>query len=383
MRDFTCANCGNTTYFQNRNCIKCGARLGFVARTQTLEALVPQEGEDWTIANDAGVRYRFCANAAADVCNWLVEGSSGEAFCRACRHNRLVPSAALPHTLAHWRAIAAAQRHLFYSFLKWDLPAPTRAENPCGGLVFDFMEDKRLPDGSIEKPMTGHDEGVITIRAAEAEDAERETLRVLMHEPYRTVLGHFRHETGHFIWNQMIRDGGLIAECREVFGDDSIDYAAALDAHYKAGPARDWQERFISEYASCHPWEDFAETFAHCLHIVDTLEMARSHQIRLSVCGQPPTEIAVDPYSEDDFETLAEQWVPLSITLNSLHHSMGERPLYPFILTPAVRKKLGFVHKVITRQLEGTSAPTVLQLDVAAIAGSRHTRVLECEQSSG
>ena len=359
MRDFSCAACGNTTYFENRNCISCGSRLGFVTDAQSLEALVPEDGDLWHLASDKGRRFRLCANAKADVCNWLVAADSVDTYCRACRHNRLVPSPSLPHTLAHWRAIGAAQRHLFYSFLKWRLPAPTREENPTGGLVFDFLEDRRLPDGSIEKPMTGHDEGVITIRAAEAEDAERETLRAKLHEPYRTMLGHFRHETGHFIWNQMVRDGGLIAECRQVFGDDSLDYSEALQRHYREGAPANWQQHFISEYASSHPWEDFAETFAHCLHIVDTLEMARSHKMRLSVCGEDEKEIAIDPYRETDFESLANLWVPLSITMNSLHHSMGERPLYPFILTPSVRAKLGFVHEVITRQIRGATQDNV------------------------
>ncbi len=351
MRDFSCAACGNTTYFDNRNCIKCGARLGFVTETKSLEALAPADGDNWTLVADDDKRYRLCANAVADVCNWLIDASSADSFCRACRHNRLVPSAALPHTLAHWRSIATAQRQLFYSFLKWDLPAPTRQDNPAGGLLFDFLEDKHLPDGTIEKPMTGHNEGLITIRAAEAEDVERETLRAQMHEPYRTLLGHFRHEAGHFIWNQMVRDNGLIDQCREVFGNDGLDYCEALQRHYQNGPPVDWQTHFISEYASSHPWEDFAETFAHCLHIIDTLEMARSHEMRLSVCGEPVHEIAIDPYSETRFDILADLWVPLSITMNSLHNSMGERPLYPFILTSSVRAKLGFVHRIITRQI--------------------------------
>ena len=366
MRDFSCAVCGNTTYFDNRNCINCGARLGFVTDTHTLEALVPGEDETWRLAGDEGRRFRYCGNATLDVCNWLVDADDNATYCRACRHNRTVPSVSLPQTLAHWRAIGAAQRHLFYSFLKWRLPSPTREEDPAGGLVFDFLEDRHLADGSIEKPMTGHDEGLITIRAAEADDAERETLRAQMHEPYRTMLGHFRHETGHFIWNQMVRDGGLIEACRAVFGDDSQDYGEALQRHYRDGPPTDWQSRFISEYASSHPWEDFAETFAHCLHIVDTLEMARSHQIRLSACGGPAEEIASDPYAESDFETLANLWVPLSITMNSLHHSMGERPLYPFILTPAVRAKMAFVHRVITRQIRNGVQDGALDLSVAA-----------------
>ena len=355
MRAFSCAVCGNTTYFDNRNCIRCGARLGFVTETKSLEALTPAGGDSWTLVADDEKRYRLCANAATDVCNWLIDADSADPFCRACRHNRLVPSAALPRTLAHWQSIAAAQRHLFYSFLKWDLPAPTRQEDPTGGLLFDFLEDTPLPDGTIEKPMTGHDEGLITIRAAEAEDVERETLRAQMHEPYRTLLGHFRHETGHFIWNQMVRDSGLTAQCRDVFGNDGLDYGQALQHHYQNGPPNDWQAHFISEYASSHPWEDFAETFAHVLHIIDTLEMARSHQMRLSVGEYPAHEIAIDPYTETHFDTLADLWIPLSITMNSLHDSMGERPLYPFVLTASVRAKLSFVHRVVTRQIQAKS----------------------------
>jgi hypothetical protein len=366
MRDFSCAVCGNSTYFENRNCLKCGARLGFVTETQTLQSLRPDDGGHWTLIANPNQRYRLCANAKSDVCNWLTEASGADAYCRACRHNRMIPNPALSHTLAHWRAIGAAQRHLFYSFLKWDLPAPTRREDPAGGLVFDFLEDKRLADGTLEKPMTGHDEGVITIRAAEADEAERETLRAQMHEPYRTLLGHFRHESGHFIWNQMIRDSGLVDPCRAVFGDDRLDYADALKRHYTVGPPANWRSHFISQYASSHPWEDFAETFAHCLHIIDTLEMAQSHLIRLSVCGEAAREIAIDPYTETDFETLADLWVPLSITMNSLHHSMGERPLYPFILSPTVRSKLGFVHRIITRQVQATRQNIVQEPKVVA-----------------
>lgn len=346
MKLFTCAQCGNTLFFHNRACVNCGARLGFSPNSRDLHALMPTGDDRWQPVN-GGDRYRFCANAATDVCNWLVPEGDGSAYCRACRHNRLIPN-----DLDQFRRIIDAQHRLFYAFLKWDLPAPDRSEDPDGGLVFDYLEDEQAPDGSFHSAMTGHDEGVISIRAAEADDAVRESVRSQMGEPYRTLLGHFRHECGHFIWNRLVRDAGKLEACRAVFGDDEADYQASIERHYAEGPPPFWADSYISAYASMHPWEDFAETFAHVLHITDALETA--HYYGMTIKTKPDEGVAAEvdfkPYRVTDFERLAEAWVPLSLAINSIHNAMGERPLYPFILTPTVRNKLTFVHRLITGQ---------------------------------
>lgn len=344
MKLFTCAHCGNTLFFHNRNCVNCGHRLGFSPNTLQLHALEPIDAELWRPVEGGGT-YRFCANAIPDVCNWLVPADSRSPFCRACRHNRLIPN-----DLDRFRRITDAQHRLFYAFLKWGLPAPDREEDPEGGLVFDYLEDEQAPDGSFHSAMTGHDEGVISIRAAEADDAVRETVRSQMGEPYRTLLGHFRHECGHFIWNRLVRDAGKLEACRAVFGDDEADYQAAIDRHYAEGPPPFWADTYISAYASMHPWEDFAESFAHVLHITDALETA--HYYGMTIKAKPSEDLSAEidfkPYRVTDFERLADAWVPLSLAINSIHNAMGERPLYPFILTPTVKAKLDFVHRLIT-----------------------------------
>ena len=359
MKLFRCDNCGNPTHFENRACVNCGFRLGFVPEALDLFALIPQADSTlWRRVDAPALAYHYCANADNDICNWMVPAGSDEVYCQACRYNGLVPDANHETGLRRWRAIGSAQRHLFYSFLRWDLPRPSRKEDPQGGLVFDLKDDEILPDGSCKPVLIGHDEGRIVIRSAEADDLTREQQRELMNEPYRTLLGHFRHETGHFIWNKMVRDadskeGGKLEGCRAVFGDERQDYAEALARHYKTGAPPGWRSNYISEYATTHPWEDFAECFAHVLHIVDSLETAHIYGIALAPMAHSEMSAYAnfDPYAVTDFERIAEVWVPLSVALNSIHHSMGERDLYPFILTPAIKGKLNYVHRLITRQI--------------------------------
>jgi len=343
MKLFTCAHCGNRLFFYNRICVSCGARLGFSPLSLNLHAVEPAGGDLWQAAGH-DEPYRFCANAATDVCNWLIPADQPDAYCRACRHNRLVPN-----DLDRFRHITDAQHRLFYAFLKWDLPAPDRHEDPQGGLVFDYLEDAVTPDGRHHSAMTGHDEGVISIRAAEADETVRESVRTRLGEPYRTLVGHFRHECGHFIWNRLVRDQNRLEACRAVFGDERTDYQTAIERHYREGPPPGWGDDYISAYATMHPWEDFAESFAHVLHITDALETAYYYGMKLDLRDQTAT-VDFKPYHEQDFGKLADAWVPLSLALNSIHSAMGERPFYPFLLTPRVVGKLSFVHRLITGQ---------------------------------
>jgi len=163
------------------------------------------------------------------------------------------------------------------------------------------------------------------------------------------LLGHFRHETGHFIWNKLIRDCNRFDAFRAVFGDERMDYGAALQQHYDNGPPPNWQENFISAYASAHPWEDFAECFAHYLHIVDTLETARSFGLAVDPYGYHEMAAAVDfnPYKAESAEQLVSAWIPLSVAINAIQRSMGQPDSYPFILSPPVIAKLEYLHGVI------------------------------------
>jgi hypothetical protein len=229
------------------------------------------------------------------------------------------------------------------------LPHPDRKQDPVGGLVFDFLEDKVDSMGMVEPAMTGHEEGLIAIRAAEADDVTREMARMSMHEPYRTLLGHFRHETGHFVWNKLVRNRDDFDGFRAIFGDEREDYDTALQRHYESGPRQNWQTCFISAYASSHPWEDFAECFAHYLHIVDTLETARSFGLAVDPRGheEMASEVDFDPYRANNAEQLVSAWVPLSVAVNSIQRSMGQPDFYPFVLSPPVVEKLEYLHRLI------------------------------------
>ncbi len=348
MKLFKCQSCGQLLHFENHSCERCGHRLGYLPEAGALSALEPEES-DWRALAAPGRAYRFCANAEHDACNWLVPAGSDQGFCVACRHNGVIPDPTVPAHLRAWRLIEFAKHRLFYTLLQLHLPLQTRAEDSEHGLVFEFLADPPAQDGP--KVMTGHDNGLITIALVEADDVEREKRRKAMGEPYRTLLGHFRHEIGHHYWDILVRDGGRLEACRAVFGDDSQDYGEALQRHYKEGPPTDWQQNFVSAYATTHPWEDFAETWAHYLHIIDTIEMARSFGVRVSPrlddTGALHAEIDVNPYRVGDIQRIVDDWLPLTFALNSINRCMGQPDLYPFILTPPVITKLGFIHDLV------------------------------------
>jgi hypothetical protein len=348
MKLFKCQNCGQLLYFENRRCERCGFVLGYLPAEADLSALRPQ-GELWEPLATPGTGYRFCHNADLDACNWLIPADSPNTFCWACRHNRTVPDLNDPENLVAWRKLEFAKHRLFYSLLRLDLPLMTRHASPRNGLVFDFLADPAPETGP--KVMTGHDDGLVTIALIEANDAERERRRAAMGEPYRTLLGHFRHEVGHYYWDRLVRDAGKLDACRAVFGDDSQDYEAALQRHYRTGPPEDWQMHFVSAYATTHPWEDFAETWAHYLHIVDTLEMARAFNLRvrpdLDESDLLAAEVPFEPYAHQDISTLIDAWLPLTFALNNLNRCMGIVDLYPFVLSPDVIRKLAFINDLV------------------------------------
>jgi hypothetical protein len=239
-----------------------------------------------------------------------VEADSPDAFCAACRHNHVIPNLANTEHHDRWRRLETAKHRLFYTLLKLRLPSTTRPDDP-GGLAFDLLADPA--EGTLQPPtiLTGHDNGLVTINIAEADDAERERRRRQMGEPYRTLLGHFRHEVGHYYWTVLVENDPSIESFRQVFGDERQDYGQALQAHYANGAPPDWQTSFVSAYASAHPWEDWAETWAHYLHMVDTLETANAFGLkvrpRVSRGAELAAEVAFDPHRA----TTSTGWSPL------------------------------------------------------------------------
>lgn len=353
MKLFQCQHCHALLYFENSLCMSCGRSLGFLPSSLVLTALEPSDDAFRALAGRKR-RYRYCANFQHGVCNWLVEADQTEQFCVACRHNRMIPDLSVPDNARHWKKIEVAKHRLFYTLLKLRLPLVTKSESP-DGLAFDFIADQAAPQGHLPA-MTGHASGLITINLAEADDVERERRRSQMGEPYRTLLGHFRHEIAHFYWDRTIANTPSHEQFREIFGDERRDYDGALQQHYANGPPFDWPEHFVTAYASSHPWEDFAETWAHYFHMVDTLETAAAHGLsvrpQISKGGaRLSANINFDPHGAS-MDRLVEAWLPLTFAMNSINRSMGLQDLYPFVLTPAVIVKINFVHTRI-HALEG------------------------------
>ncbi|HLH90059.1 MAG TPA: putative zinc-binding peptidase [Xanthobacteraceae bacterium] len=366
MKLFECQNCGHPLYFENTKCESCGLRLGFLPARETISALQP-DNDLWQPLAAPKERYRFCANAEHDVCNWMVGAEDPDQYCAACRHNRTIPDLSVPGNREHWHLIEIAKHRLFYTLLKLQLPLVTKAEDP-DGLAFDFLA---APAGPAGPPiMTGHANGLITLALVEADDAERERQRHQMGEPYRTLLGHFRHEIAHYYWSRLIADSDRLAAFRDLFGDERKDYAAALQEHYAKGAPPDWPSHFVTAYASAHPWEDFAETWAHYFHMIDTLETAAAFGVSLRPKLKKGADIAAkidfDPYRAE-MERIIEAWLPLTFAVNSINRSMGLPDLYPFVLAPTVIGKLTFVHDRIRAQRSGGEGDGALRAMIAGL----------------
>jgi hypothetical protein len=321
------------------------------------------------MADPGNSSYRYCGNVRHGVCNWLILADSPEEFCAACRHNRTVPDPSQPENAANWRKIEGAKHRLFYTLLKLRLPLSTKSEDPERGLAFDFLAQIE-PDAT--PVLTGHASGLITISLAEADDSERERQRQQMGEPYRTLLGHFRHEIAHYYWDHLVKDQPLLGEFRDLFGDERQDYAAALQKHYAEGPPANWSEHFVTAYASMHPWEDFAESWAHYFHMIDTLETANAFGLRvqpkLGKGADLATAVNFDPHVAT-MDRIIDSWLPLTFAVNSINRSMGIPDLYPFVLTPTVIVKLAFVHDCIHANKGQASVGGTQEVLRAVVAG--------------
>jgi hypothetical protein len=349
MKTFYCDGCGSLLFFENFQCVKCKRTLGFLPDVQDISALEPKSPDEWRAlaAPVKGRIYRPCRNYRDhNACNWCVPVEDKDAFCLSCRMDTMIPNLSVPGNLERFRKIEAAKRRLIYTLRQLQLPLEGRENRPP--LRFRFLAD--VP-GNLPI-LSGHEDGVITLNIAEADDAEREKRRVNLHEPYRTLLGHLRHESGHYYWDQLIAGTPRLARFRELFGDETQDYAAALKKHYEQGAPADWQTRLVSAYASSHPWEDWAETWAHYLHIRDMIETASGFGISLAPKHPTAKTMTADPQKaaggKTDFNDILKNWFPLTYALNSLNRGMGLADLYPFVLSEPVVQKLHFIHETVT-----------------------------------
>jgi len=355
MRVFHCESCDNLLFFENTTCVSCGHAVAFLPDVRRVGALEPGPEGIWVSpgGESPGSRYRLCRNyIEAQVCNWAVPVDDGHDYCASCRLTELIPDVAQPHAHEAWLRLEAAKRRLVYTLQTLALPIASRLDDSTAGLAFRFEADP--PPGSTSPAvLTGHNQGVITVNIAEADDAERERRRNAVQEPYRTLLGHMRHESGHYYWDRLIRDTPQIDAYRQVFGDEQRNYADALQRHYAQGAPTDWPERFVSAYAGAHPWEDWAETWAHYLHIFDTVETAAACGVSLRPRrrDEPALAKVPDPSSPGAlaFDRIIDSWFPLTYVLNSLNRGLGLSDAYPFVLSTPAIEKLRFVHDVIAR----------------------------------
>jgi hypothetical protein len=355
MAPFPCPNCHRPLHFEARVCPGCGFTLGYDPDVDAFLFL----GDGATTWRGEGGHARdvvVCANNDDHgVCNWLVPTADNSPYCRACRHNHTIPDLSVPTVPERWARIEAAKRRLFHTLIKLGLPLETKAQeaNNFQGLAFDFLYDPSAETQGEPEVYTGHDDGLITLNLIEADDAERERARTRMGEPYRTLLGHFRHEVGHHYWARLVEiDPAELDACRAVFGDDRLDYSQALADHYAAQGSKIWTDEHVSYYATSHPWEDFAETFAHYLHMVDTLASIGGFDMRMAALDGPEAtpagHVDFDPYTAST-EAMGRQMIPWSFALNTINRSMGQPDLYPFHLSQAVTGKIDYVNRLIAK----------------------------------
>ena len=321
--------------------------MGFNANTLSLKTLVPENDHLFSNIQNKQEIFRYCKNAEYATCNWLVPFAQNTEYCQACELNRVIPTLTSEENLKRWKNIEIAKHRLVYSLLRLRLPVSKKIDNEETGIVFDFLADS----SSKEKVITGHDNGVITLNIEEADEAARVRHKLDLGEKYRTLLGHFRHEIGHYYWELLIKNSDALEKYRLLFGDEEADYPKALEAYYKNGAPSNWSEHYISPYATSHPWEDWAETWAHYLHMMDTLETAFSFGIRIQPDMVQDTKaiqasIQQDPYDMTDFGQIIKWWLPLTFAVNSLNRSMGHSDFYPFVITEPVVKKLQFIHEL-------------------------------------
>lgn len=359
MKTYSCA-CGNPLYFENTTCLKCWHEVGFDPAALEMRRL------------DEVTTLKRCANGAAHLqaCNWLVPKEGDEAYCVSCRLSHLIPNLSSPNTLQLWVKMEMAKRRAMFSMLSLGLPLQPLPDPQALGalndkgqvvpLALSYQILQPLPDAPV---VTGHGAGMITLNLEEADDAIRESNRLSLNEPYRTLLGHFRHEIGHYYWSMWFENDPkrdeVLGAFRELFGDERLSYADALQGYYRDGPRPGWRDSCISAYSTMHPWEDWAETWAHYLHMVDALESFESLGLRRSATMPRETVEKIAPLPAPfqkkktaEFSERLQSWLELTPAINELAFSLGHNRSYPFVVSPPVVRKLFFIDCMVKRQVK-------------------------------
>ena len=349
MKVFHCTHCAQLVFFENTSCVQCRRTLAYLPDIGTVGSLEPAGEAVWRSpvpGNDA--LYRLCENyTQQNTCNWAVPEKETQMLCRSCRFTQIVPDLSRPGNKAAWYKLELAKRRLLYTLFGLGYQVLSKGEDPERGLAFEFLQDSDDPNSA--PALTGHANGKITINIAEADDSERERRRKELREPYRTLLGHFRHEVGHYFWDRLIKETDAIDAFRDCFGDERKDYSESLQNYYNNGPPKDWPDHFVTAYAAAHPWEDWSETCAHYLHMTDTIEMAAACALSLRPqrSDEPALTRVQAAVTSSSFDRLIDSWIPLTYALNNLNRCMGLPDAYPFVLSPVAIDKLKSVHNTL------------------------------------
>ena len=358
MKTFRCTNCQGIAFFDDTVCIACGHRLAYSPQRRDMVALEPAFDDQWRIVGDReGTTVHLCRNVGEHACNQVLPAGAGPGLCSACQLTQTIPNLDRPGHREAWARLERAKRRLLWTLQGLGLRWTSRAQDPQHGLMFEFLSEADMPDGA--RPSVGHTEGRIVVDVDEADDATIAQHRKDLHEPYRTLLGHFRHEVGHYYWNVLIRDRGREEAFRTLFGDERTDYAAAMKQYYDA-KSETWHAQYISQYASMHPWEDWAESFAHYLHMVDGVETAVDLALTLAPRNDvlPAIDLAGAPEPSDmPFDDLLRHWSALSVALNQFNRGMGLPDAYPFAPSVQAIEKIRYVAREIRAAREEAKTP--------------------------
>lgn len=343
MKVFQCGHCGHPLFFENNRCENCGHICGYRNSDRMMLTFDPQGFK--MISDRENTEYKYCKNKEYDVCNWLLDYNDPNELCHACQLNGKIPDLSDSSNVDKWRELENAKHRLIYQLQKIGLDLPSKAYDD-NGLSFDFVSKNDDPN-----IMTGHANGVITILLTEADPAQREQMRVDMSEPYRALIGHLRHEVGHYFWDRLVwSNQSVLEKFRACFGDERASYSEALQEYYRGGAPINWQHTAISKYATAHPWEDWAETWAHYLHIMDIVETAYFFGLKVDPTGvlqNMKSDVLFDPYLMADFDLIVKVSIPLTFTVNSINRAMGVSDVYPFVLNQTVIDKMKFIHQLV------------------------------------
>ncbi|WP_018343690.1 zinc-binding metallopeptidase family protein [Cytophaga aurantiaca] len=378
MKLFICKNCNNTLYFENSVCLSCQNPIGFDSTQLSMLTLQKNKSDAFYTDIHTKKTYKYCQNAQEATCNWLIPSTHTPAFCVACELNRTIPPLATAQNRERWHKIEIAKHRLVYSLLKLQLPIKKKIGNGIEGIAFDFTADNHA-----KSVMTGHQSGLITINIKEADEAERAKHKYDLNEKYRTLLGHFRHEIGHYYWDVLIKNNPKqLKKFRELFGNEMVSYEQSLRAYY-SNPNKNTSNHYISIYATSHPWEDWAESWAHYMHLMDTIETAFNFGIQLdtdSLQGRNITAPKIsNPYEIKKFVDIFNMWVPLGFAVNALSRSMGHPEFYPFVISEEIIEKLSFIHKICKkhRMVDESTDGTLTDKEKATIAADQIQKAAE------